>query len=142
MNPHTHYLTVKTSYTNSHIAIHVEKIIQADDLQKHIFIDYAGAIAEEILLGKISTGSMRTDHSDFEQAARRIREYLILTVPGLSKTGLDDGINQQIVCLSKEFYEETKKILINQKEKVEKLSGVLRKHKTLTSDNIVKIIGK
>lgn len=132
--------TVKTSYTNSFVTVKVEKLFCADDLKKLIYIDYSGAIAEELITGNISVGSMGSDKSDFEQAIKYIKQFIILTDSEYSKTGLDEGINTKIVELSKLFYKEAKAIMIENKEEIEKLACNLYEHKTLTKNDIEKIL--
>lgn len=132
--------TVKTSYINSCVSMDVGKLLYANDLKKHIYIDYSGAIAEELFFSSISTGCMGTDKSDFEIALKRIKQFIILSEPKFSKTGLDKGIDERVVELSKVFYEEAKNILKANIKKIEKLAESLYGHKTLTKEDIEKIL--
>lgn len=81
-----------------------------------------------------------TNASDFEQATKRIKEYLILIDSTLSKTGLDEGLNNQIATLSKSFYVEAKNMLSSRKENIEKLTSLLCDHKSLSQDDVKNIL--
>lgn len=90
-------------------------LMDAEIIKKQIFIDYAGAAAEELILGKLSSGSMGDSIGDFDKAVKHIREYLMMTDPKYDKTGLDNSMNQKIVLLSNVFYNDVKELLSNHK---------------------------
>lgn len=90
--------------------------MNSDSMKIRILIDYAGAAAEEIFLGYHTDSSMGSSDADFEKAIIHIKQYLILKNPFYSKTGLDEGIKSEMCSVSKTLYNETKTILLKNKD--------------------------
>ena len=102
--------TVNMSYTNPHIAT-VYKQADAEDVEKMILIKYAGAVAEEIIFGKLYLGSMGTNDSDFSNATELIKAYIVMTNPDVSKTLLSEELSKEMIEISKKLYDKAKNIL-------------------------------
>ena len=86
----------------------------AETLRNKILIDYAGIAAEEIITGEYLVNKLSDNKCDIFIALNDIRDYVIMTHPEFSKTGLDDGINSVIVEVSKSIYAEAvEKLTLN-----------------------------
>ena len=112
---------------------------RAEDLYKMILTDYAGAAAEEIVYGKISSGSMGTPTSDFERAKERIKMYITMT-EDVSKALLDSELSDKIINASNLFYAEAKDILSDHLEELKKLSEKLKGVDSMTRKEIEQLL--
>lgn len=138
---------VKTDYDfkviNEPLSIYVQytsaKVTRAEDLYKMILTDYAGAAAEEIVYGKISSGSMGTPTSDFERAKERIKMYITMT-EDVSKALLDSELSDKIINASNLFYAEAKDILSDHLEELKKLSEKLKGVDSMTRKEIEQLL--
>lgn len=116
------------------------EIVDVDDVKKNILISYAGAAAEEIVTKKHYPGSMGAEDSDFEMANVMLKTYVMLSNPEYSKTGLDYGIQEQMITVSKRMYRETLKLLEDNREKLDKIIAALKEKSVFTDDEIKKLI--
>lgn len=118
----------------------VQKLQDANAVKKGILIKYAGAIAEEILLDKMHIGSFIGEDSDFPQATEWIKAYIVMTDSSISKTLLDRELEEKTILLSKKFWNESKKILSENRTMVETISENLQRKGTLTSEEVKEIL--
>lgn len=132
--------TVISSYASSRVSIDLIKPMNAEELKKHTYICYAGAAAEELFFDEFHSGCFGGDDADFEKATRYIKGYIVMTNNQLSKSYLDNCINEKIVSLSKQFYEDAKKLMGRNKEKIELLSNSLSEKGQLSSNEIKKLL--
>lgn len=138
---------VKTDYDfevingpfSSYIRYTSENFPRAEDLYKMILIDYAEAAAEEIVYGKIFSGSMGTSTSDFEKAKERIKMYITMT-EDVSKALLDSELSDKIINASNMFYAEAKDILSDHLEELKKLSEKLKGVDSMTRKEIEQLL--
>lgn len=112
----------------------------ATQVRDMIFVFYAGAAAEEILLGKLSTGCMGDEAADLTRATQSLKWYLVLSDPEVSKTMLDAELSEKMIALSKEFYKETKELLADNLEALNTLSIQLYEKGKLTREEIEKLL--
>lgn len=118
----------------------VQKLQDANAVKKGILIKYAGAIAEEILLDKMHIGSFIGEDSDFPQATEWIKAYIVMTDSSISKTLLDRELEEKTILLSKKLWNESKKILSENRTMVETISENLQRKGTLTSEEVKEIL--
>lgn len=95
------YLTIKEN----------TMLMDADTLRKSIMVDYAGMIAEKLILGNASSGSYGSEQSDIFQAARKIENYILITRDDLSKYPNDPEVKTEATELSQRIYKETQVLL-------------------------------
>lgn len=118
-----------------------------------------GRAAEEIIFGKVSTGAL----SDLEKITKQA--YAMVTVYGLSdkvgnisyydSTGQSEYsfskpysektaelIDQEVKDMVENAYNRTKKILLENKDKLETLANELLEHEVIFKENLEKIFGK
>ena len=69
-----------------------------------------------------------------------LKTYIVLSNPEYSKTGLDYGIQEQMVAVSKKMYRETLQLLKDNREKLDKIIEALKKKPVFTDDEIKKLI--
>ena len=81
-----------------------------------IYVKYAGAIAEEMILGKFHNGCFGSETADFEHAAKLIKGYIVMSNPEMSKSFLDSELAEKIIELSKRFWEDAEQILRKHQE--------------------------
>lgn len=115
--------------------------MSVDSLKKKILIDYAGAAAEELLLGEISCGSMLERTADFNIAVEHIKAYLVMKDDSLSKSLLDVELSEKVIECSREFYKEAFDILSENKAKVKIVASVLRNTDELYRGEIESLLG-
>ena len=123
---------------------HVKSLINgnsSDDVKKNILVYYAGAAAEEMVLGNFHAGSMLNNDSDFVMAKEYIKIYITLTNPDVSKAMLDSELEEQIIDMSKELYKEVKTMISENIEKLEIISTELMKKEYLSKEDINTLIG-
>ncbi len=119
----------------------IEKHQDAIAIKRKILISYAGAVAEELMFGFFHFGSLNGYNSDFEKAKDMIKVYIIMIDPSVSKSLLDEELSEQMIFYSKEFWKETKDILIGNKKMLELLSEELFKKCELTGEEIGELLG-
>ncbi|MDE5995144.1 MAG: ATP-dependent Zn protease [Oscillospiraceae bacterium] len=112
----------------------------ADDVKKRILIKYSGAVAEELILGNFSCGSMGSSESDFPSAVDWIKAYIVMTDPTVSKTLLNEELSAKIIAVSKNFYQEAKDILSKNKEMLVIISDELKNKDTLNKNEIIQLL--
>mgnify|MGYP000033335454 CR=1 FL=1 len=120
----------------------VQKLQDADTVKKGILIKYAGAIAEEMLLDKMHIGSFIGKDNDFSQATEWIKAYIVMTDLSVSKTLLDRELEEKTILLSKKFWNESKKILLENRTMVEIISENLQRKGSLTSKEVKDILNE
>ena len=126
------------SYTSSKV-VTVFKQANSQDVKKHILIKYAGAAAEELLLGQFTCGCMGVDEADFESAAKYLKAYILMTDKSVSKSLLDEELSDKMISLSYELYSLTMRILSDNKEMIELLSKELLQDSAMTKEQIEKL---
>lgn len=93
-------------------------ILNTLELKKMVMIRYAGYVAEKLYLNKVTDGCMGSADSDIESANFYLRKYILLTDREISLTGYEEEyIRKRAIELSKEWLEETEKLLSINKEK-------------------------
>lgn len=118
-----------------------------EDVKNIILICYAGAAAEEVILGEFSAGSIISNQyndSDFVKCVDYLKAYILLEESNSSfpkelrhsKTMLDSDFNDLIVEKSKLFYNETLKIIDQNKEVIIELADLIKKKRQLSKDEI------
>ena len=112
----------------------------AEDVRKWILVKYSGAVAEEIMLGRFHQGSMGDPKSDFSTATELIKEYIVMTNPDVSKSLLDEELSTQIIFLSREFYQEAKELLSQNKTMIEIISSKLMETNQLSKEEIIQLL--
>lgn len=118
-----------------------------DDVKNLILICYAGAAAEEVILGEFSAGSIisnKYNDSDFVKCVDFLKAYILLEENNSShpkesrhsKTMLDSDFNDLIVEKSKLFYNETLKIIEQNKKVIIEFANLIKKKRQLSKDEI------
>lgn len=77
-----------------------------EDIKKVVLLNYAGLIAERLLLGVASSGCMGSDNADLEQASICLKRYILLTDTEISLAGGECErveLHKKMKKLSKEF---------------------------------------
>lgn len=117
-----------------------DSVVNAEVVKSMILIKYAGAIAEELIFGHYDAGSFLGSNSDFKNATELIKGYITMIDPERSKTLLDDELKDQLIDISKTFYQECKELLSCNIKLVEHLSNVLTYKERLTTEEVLEII--
>ena len=115
---------------------------KAEDVKKMILVKYSGAIAEELLLGELSAGSIGilNSNADFPSATELIRAYIVMTEPTVSKTLLNEELADLIISASNSFYKEATEILSKNKEMLVVISDELKSKDPLKKDEIIQLL--
>lgn len=124
-----------------------KEICTKDDVKNLILICYAGAAAEEVILGEFSAGSIisnKYNDSDFVKCVDFLKAYILLEENNSShpkesrhsKTMLDSDFNDLIVEKSKLFYNETLKIIEQNKKVIIEFANLIKKKRQLSKDEI------
>ena len=115
---------------------------KAEDVKKMILVKYSGAIAEELLLGELSAGSIGilNSNADFPSATELIRAYIVMTEPTVSKTLLNEELADLIISASNSFYKEATEILSKNKEMLVVISDELKSKDSLKKDEIIQLL--
>ncbi|MEE1255579.1 MAG: hypothetical protein UHN47_03585 [Lachnospiraceae bacterium] len=132
--------SVHMIYPKPHVKI-VTNGISLEDIRKNIIVYYAGAAAEEMVLGNFHAGSMLNSDSDFVMAKEYIKIYITMTTPDVSKAMLESDLAEQIIDMSKELYKEVKTMISENIEKLEIISTELMKKEYLSKEDINTLIG-
>lgn len=93
-----------------------------EDIRKVILVLYAGAVAEELCYKERLPGNNETSESDFKRANKLLKEYIVLKDNTVSKTYLDVELADKMITYSKQFYEESREILLANEEMLHDLS--------------------
>lgn len=113
-----------------------------EDIEKLILLKYAGAVAEELIMGYFGYGNMGFPNSDFESAKQYIKGYIVMTEKEVSKSMLDTELSEKIIAYSKKFYMQTYQMLSNNTDKIRRLSERICSNASwdLTTEEIKKVI--
>lgn len=136
-------IIVNASLCEPNVVSGYDSVVNAEVVKSMILIKYAGAIAEELIFGHYSAGSFfgsNSDNSDFKSATELIKGYITMINPERSKTLLDDELKDQLIDISKAFYQECKELLSCNIKLVEHLSNVLTYKERLTTEEVLEII--
>lgn len=136
-------IIVNASLCEPNVVSGYDSVVNAEVVKSMILIKYAGAIAEELIFGHYSAGSFfgsNSDNSDFKRATELIKGYITMINPERSKTLLDDELKDQLIDISKAFYQECKELLSCNIKLVEHLSNVLTYKERLTTEEVLEII--
>ena len=114
-----------TVYMDNPRIIRYKSLSTAEDVKNSILICYAGAAAEELLLGNVNIGSMDGPHSDFVKATEYIKVYITMHDRNVSKALLDNELMDHIIEYSKEFYQMSLDILSEHRDMLELISNNL-----------------
>lgn len=136
-------IIVNASLCEPNVVSGYDSVVNAEIVKSMILIKYAGAIAEELIFGHYSAGSFfgsNSDNSDFKRATELIKGYITMINPERSKTLLDDELKDQLIDISKAFYQECKELLSCNIKLVEHLSNVLTYKERLTTEEVLEII--
>jgi hypothetical protein len=91
----------------------------SSELKKLIMINYSGFIAEKIIFGDVSTGSIGSYDSDIERANLAIKHFIVLSDNEISITGYEDEyIKSKSIELSKALLSEATSLMERNKEKL------------------------
>lgn len=124
-----------------------KEIRTKEDVKNLILICYAGAAAEEVILGEFSAGSIisnKYSDSDFVKCVDYLKAYILLEENNSShlkelrhsKTMLDRDFNDLVIEKSKLFYNDTLKIIEQNKKVIIELANLIKKKKQLSKDEI------
>lgn len=138
-------IIVNASLCEPNVVTGYDSVAYAEVVKSLILIKYAGAIAEELIFGHYNAGSFfgfgsNSDNSDFKNATELIKGYITMINPERSKTLLDDELKDQLIDISKAFYQECKELLSCNIKLVEHLSNVLTYKERLTTEEVLEII--
>lgn len=130
-----------------------EKYIQTkEEVEASIMAGFGGRAAEEIVFGTITTGAA----SDFQMTTRMLRG--MVTKYGMSETvgkiiydpasqeypysqHAAEVIDQEVKKLADEYYEKTKKLLIEHRDKLDLLTEKLLEKETMYAGEIYALLG-
>lgn len=138
------YYSVYVAHTSAKIT-YVYKNFDLEDVKNQILISYAGAVAEELVLGKFHYGcisSFSDQESDFSKATGLIKAYIVMKDYTKSKSLIDSELSDEIIKLSNEFYQEAKEILSSNKDALNTIIEALNIHRCLTYEEIEKLLDK
>lgn len=114
----------------------------ADDMKNRILVDYAGAAAEELILGKFDAGSIIGPAADFEQAVEHIKAYILMTEPSMNKSLLSTDLSERIIHYSDKFYKETAEFLKDNRKMIETIASELQKKDSLSKKEIQALLSR
>lgn len=138
-----HY-SVYVAHTSAKIT-YVYKNFDLEDVKDQILITYAGAVAEELVLGEFHygcIGSISDQESDFSQATELIKAYIVMNDCTKSKSLIDLELSDEIIKLSNEFYQEARDILSSNKDALDTIIEALNKQRQLTQEEVEKLLDK
>lgn len=110
------------------------------DIKKNILITFSGAVAEKILLGEVSSGSVGAEKSDIFYADNQIRMYLILKENTINPCGMVADMDEKIAEISSKLYQEVQEILSEKKEMIERVAKAMESKGKLTDSEIKKLL--
>lgn len=138
------YYSVYVAHTSAKI-VYVYKNQDLEGVKNRILITYAGAVAEELVLGEFHYGCIGTisdQESDFSKATELIKAYIVMNDCTKSKSLLDSELSDEIIKLSNEFYQEAKEILSSNKDALDTIIEALNKQRQLTQEEIERLLDK
>lgn len=138
------YYSVYVAHTSAKIT-YVYKNLDLEDVKDQILITYAGAVAEELVLGKFHygcIGSINDQESDFSKATELIKAYIVMNDCTKSKALIDSELSDEIIKLSNEFYQEAREILSSNKDALDTIIEALNKQRQLTQEEIERLLDK
>lgn len=138
------YYSVYVAHTSAKIT-YVYKNLDLEDVKDQILITYAGAVAEELVLGEFHygcIGSISDQESDFSQATELIKAYIVMNDCTKSKSLIDLELSDEIIKLSNEFYQEAREILSSNKDALDTIIEALNKQRQLTQEEVEKLLDK
>lgn len=138
------YYSVYVAHTSAKI-VYVYKNQDLEGVKNRILITYAGAVAEELVLGEFHYGCIGTisdQESDFSKATELIKAYIVMNDCTKSKSLIDLELSDEIIKLSNEFYQETKEILSSNKDALDTIIEALNKQRQLTQEEIERLLDK
>lgn len=133
-------IIVNASLCEPNVVTGYNSVVNAEVVKSMILIKYAGAIAEELIFGHYDAGPFLGSNSDFKNATELIKGYITMIDPERSKTLLEDELKDQLIDISKAFYQECKELLNCNIKLVEHLSNVLTYKERLTTEEVIEII--
>lgn len=142
-----YFVEVDISKDKSHCVTYSKEIRTKEDVKNLILICYAGAAAEEVILGEFSAGSIisnKYNDSDFVKCVDYLKAYILLEENNSShlkelrhsKTMLDRDFNDLVIEKSKLFYNDTLKIIEQNKKVIIELANLIKKKRQLSKDEI------
>jgi hypothetical protein len=114
----------------------------SDAIENYVMLHYAGAAAEEILLGNIQGLSYGGEKLDFTKATNAIRLYIANTHPELSKAQLEAEATAEIIRLSKKWYQEAKDLLSEHIDELKIIYNELLTKDILNKADIEKLLAR
>lgn len=142
-----YFVEVDISKDKSHCVTYSKETRTKEDVKNLILICYAGAAAEEVILGEFSAGSIisnKYNDSDFVKCVDYLKAYILLEENNSShlkelrhsKTMLDRDFNDLVIEKSKLFYNDTLKIIEQNKKVIIELANLIKKKRQLSKDEI------
>ena len=111
-----------------------------EDVRSMILVKYAGAVAEELLLGQYHVGCFGNASSDFEAATELIKGYITMINPDVSKSLLEEELSEQIIENAKWYYHFATLILEKNIDMVAFLAEELLKKKKLSTKEVARLL--
>lgn len=122
--------------TGQNPRVHAVFNLFSDSIENYVVELYAGAAAEEILLGNINGVPYGGEELDFTKATNAIRAYIANMHPELSKAQLEAEATAEIIRLSKKWYQEAKDLLSEHLDELKLISNELLTQDILSKDDI------
>ena len=105
----------------SYISV-IGNFVTAEQLRSIILVEYASAAAEGILLGERILGSYGTKDADINVARTHLENYVFMTRDDLSKCSDDPKVKELVFKLSKEYFEDAQKLIMENQKVVHELA--------------------
>lgn len=131
--------TVMMSCETPHVCI-AGQAAGEENLKTLILIKYAGAAAEELILGRFHPPFAYSPDSDFYSATEMIKAYIVMTEPDTSKSMLNEELGPLTVKYSKEFYAEAKDLIGKNTESVKLVASKLMDKKVMDRKEIAALL--
>lgn len=114
--------------------------VTAEQLRSIILVEYAGTVAEGILLGERILGSYGTKDADINVARTNLENYVFMTRDDLSKCPDDPKVKELVFKLSKEYFEEAQKLIIENQKVILELATEFAKKQDWEYEEIEKFM--
>mgnify|MGYP004562892567 FL=1 len=114
--------------------------VTAEQLRSIILVEYAGTVAEGILLGERILGSYGTKDADINIARTNLENYVFMTRDDLSKCPDDPKVKELVFKLSKEYFEEAQKLILENQKVVHELATEFAKKQDWEYEDIEKFM--
>ncbi|ABY91400.1 MAG: Vesicle-fusing ATPase [Caldanaerobacter subterraneus] len=115
-------------------------IYTKEQLEKDIMVALGGTVAELLVLGNRSTGSV----NDFEQAVHIAKKMVYTGLSGLGIVSREDvpkeKVNEEVNKIIKEEEEKVQKMLEEKLEHLEEIANILRKEETISGEKLRELI--